>query len=89
VTSSDRLLIASKMIVNSMDDLARLGVDAPVFFGMGQALNFNYCVLRKIPPSEIPKIVPIEMMKWIREQPIPGMDSVRMASNKEIGRLVQ
>jgi hypothetical protein len=87
LSGADLLLIASKMICNGMDDLAKLGVDAPVFFGMGQALNINYCILRKIPPSEIGKIKPIEMMAWIREQPIPGL-GVRTATNVEIGKLV-
>lgn len=73
MTPNDRLLIAAKAIVNDMDELARIGHkdEIPVYFGMGQSLNRIYSVLRSIPVKDIHKIVPLDMMAWVRDQPLP------------------
>jgi len=75
MNDNDRLLIVAKMIVLDMDEIARIGHsnEIPVYFGMGQALNRVYAVLRKLPMLEIRNIKPIDMMRWIREQPLHGL----------------
>ncbi len=70
LSSDDRLLIAAKLIVNEMDILSQTqqGSQA-MYLGMGLALARVYSVLRNIHPKELARIKPIDMMKWVREQP--------------------
>ena len=77
MTDNDRLLIVAKMIVLDMDEISRIGHkdEIPVYFGMGQALNRVYAVLRRIPMLEIRNVKPIDMMQWVRDQPLPGLNA--------------
>lgn len=73
INNDEKLLLVGKIIVSDMDEIARLRVDVPVFYGMGQALNRVYCVLRNIPFKDIPKLKPMEMMQWFRDQKLSGI----------------
>lgn len=73
MNNEDKLLLVGKIITSDMDEIALMRVDLPVFFGMGQCLNRVYCVLRNIPFQEIPKLRPIEIMQWFREQRLEGI----------------
>ena len=88
LNSADRLLIAMKIVVNDMDAIARLQVDAPVFFGMGQALTKMFMVFKKLSPEQVNKINALEMMKAIRDMPLEGVDMETLKDNKKIVRLM-
>lgn len=88
MSSEDKLLLIAKVIVADMDDIARDNGNPAVFFGMGSALNRVFCIMRDIPFEHIKKIVPKDMMQWVRDQHLEGAPDSGISNSEKLIKLV-
>lgn len=73
LSTKDALLVSAKLIELDMRDIHKTQADAPVFFGMGQALMRLFQVIKGMTFEQVMQVRAYDMLLWIRDEKVPGL----------------